>query len=77
MTHTLIIEIDGRKYPYHVCFTDDGEKYLDDMNVRRARVVRAFKGDYVKDIRRFGLINFMGFLENEDPIICIGVNIRT
>ena len=86
MTHTLIFEIPNRKQPYHICFTDDGEKYLEnlkygshgfyaDMNIKDCRVVFACKGDYVKGIKRMGLIGFMSAVRNETPLITLGLNI--
>ena len=75
----------SRKYPYHICFTDDGEKYIENLNcsrgyfadgkIKKCKVIFAFEGDHVSSIKRIGLISFVKLMKAETPMISLGINI--
>ena len=86
ITHTLIFEMADREYPYHICFTDDGEKYVEELNckqrgffadgkIKKCKVILAYEGDHVDQIKRIGLISFVKILRSETPVIALGINI--
>jgi len=81
---TIILLLPNKNY--HVCLTDDPEKYLDSRNrvkgvfahknnKGKCKIIRAFKGDYQQKIRCFGAKKFCQCMNDEDHITQLFTNL--